>query len=123
MGAFQNKKSFRSLAITLIIAFLIPAFLILTIASSLVGYFIVARAHAPLDITFKILGLVFILGGVMATTAAIYIAKIITRPIVALRDTAVKLGKGELDTRIHFPFHNEISQLAEDFNEIGRAHV
>ncbi|NVO09157.1 MAG: PAS domain S-box protein [Bacteroidales bacterium] len=55
---------------------------------------------------------------VLAIVAGIYISKKITKPIIKLRDAAIQIGEGNLDTRITINTDDEIGELAESFNKM-----
>jgi nitrate/nitrite-specific signal transduction histidine kinase len=48
-----------------------------------------------------------------------FLTKSITRPVIKLRDTAILIGKGKLDTKIEIKSKDEIGQLAQVFNEMA----
>ena len=47
-----------------------------------------------------------------------YISKNITRPIIRLRDAAIIVGSGKLDTQIESTTNDEIGELAQAFNQM-----
>lgn len=54
-----------------------------------------------------------------AIWTVIYLSKRITKPIIKLRDLALEIGKGKLDTKIEIISKDEIGQLALTFNEMA----
>jgi PAS domain S-box-containing protein len=55
----------------------------------------------------------------LTTGAVIYLSKKITEPIINLRNAAVELGKGKLDTKIQVDTRNEIGELAATFSQMA----
>jgi methyl-accepting chemotaxis protein len=51
--------------------------------------------------------------------AGTYIAKKIVKPIIGLRDAALEISKGNLNTQIKIKSSNEIGQLANSFNHMA----
>jgi PAS domain S-box-containing protein len=68
---------------------------------------------------FKVALLTVFFSIILAVALSIYFSKRITRPILKLRDTAIKIGKGHLDMRIEVNTKNEIGDLARAFNEMA----
>ncbi len=64
---------------------------------------------------FVILGILIFL---LAISASLLLAKIISKPIVELRDASNKVGEGILDTQIQIKSDDEIGQLAFSFNRM-----
>ena len=64
---------------------------------------------------FVILGILVFL---LAISASLLLAKIISKPIVELRDASNKVGEGKLDTQIQIESKDEIGQLAFSFNRM-----
>ncbi len=52
----------------------------------------------------------------LAVFAGIYFSRRITKPIISLRDAAIKIGKGDLDKKIGIKSGDEIGELASSFN-------
>ncbi|MCX6814356.1 MAG: cache domain-containing protein [Candidatus Aenigmarchaeota archaeon] len=62
--------------------------------------------------------LIMLLGIFLAVVAGIYLSRRITRPIIGLRDAAIKIGQGALDTQIEVKSRNEIGDLASAFRQM-----
>lgn len=58
----------------------------------------------------------FALGLALGIVGAFLLAAFITRPIETLREGAQKIGEGKLDHRIEVHTHDELKELADDFN-------
>lgn len=62
-----------------------------------------------------------------ATVAAIFfvaaglLARSVTRPVMALAETARRLGTGQLGTRVHIDSHDEVGELGLAFNRMSEA--
>jgi methyl-accepting chemotaxis protein len=61
---------------------------------------------------------IIILSSILAIIVGIYLSKRITEPITVLRDTALKIGRGKLDTKIEVGSGKEIGELASAFNQM-----
>ena len=61
---------------------------------------------------------IMLLSLVLAIVAGIYLSKRITKPIIGLRDAAIKIGQGELDTKIDVKSRDEIGELAGAFRQM-----
>lgn len=71
--------------------------------------------------TILLISLVFALFVSLAATAAgIHFSKEISKPIIALRDAAKEVGKGNLRTTIETDADNEIGELADSFNTMTK---
>ncbi len=77
-----------------------------------------AYEHVNLEIMLSISTI--ILSIVMAVLFAVYLSRRITGPIINLRDAAIEIGRGRLDTRIEVRTRNEISELANAFNQMAQ---
>jgi PAS domain S-box-containing protein len=64
---------------------------------------------------FVILGILLFL---LAISASLFLARIISKPIAELRDASNKVGEGKLDTQIQIKSKDEIGQLAFSFNRM-----
>jgi PAS domain S-box-containing protein len=78
----------------------------------------VLEAYETVITTLITSGLIMLLSFALAIIAGIYLAKKITKPIVSLRDAAVRIGEGRLDTQIEIKKNDEIGDLAEAFNQM-----
>jgi methyl-accepting chemotaxis protein len=78
----------------------------------------IEEAYAPLihQIILSTLIMLLILGS--ASAAVIYVSRRITNPIIDLRDAAVEIGKGKLETKIDVKTNDEIGELAQTFNQM-----
>lgn len=56
-------------------------------------------------------------GVLFALVAALFMARLFTRPIIKLRDVMAKASSGNLDVRYHSRARDEIEQLGNDFNQ------
>lgn len=57
----------------------------------------------------------FILSVILALVLGVYLSKRITKPIINLRDAALRIGGGELDIKIEIKTNDEIGDLAKAF--------
>jgi len=80
----------------------------------------VLEAYQPVIQALKLSVLIIFLSFVLAIVTAIYLAKRITKPIISLRDAAIKIGAGRLDTQIKIKPNDEIGDLASAFNQMTR---
>ncbi len=55
----------------------------------------------------------------VAVLGGIYLSRRITKPIIRLRDAAIKIGQGVLDTEIEIKSSNEIGELAASLNQMS----
>jgi methyl-accepting chemotaxis protein len=55
---------------------------------------------------------------VLTVLAGLFLSKRITNPIINLRDAALSISKGKLDTTIDIKSRDEIGQLAQAFNQM-----
>ncbi len=78
---------------------------------------VVLKPVDNLQRSFFIFSLVLIIIGILI---ALFISFTISKPIIKLKETVYKFGKGELGTRVnHADFKSEIGQLALSFNEMA----
>ncbi len=63
--------------------------------------------------------LILFLSFALAIVVGIYLSRRITKPIVSLRDAAIRIGEGKLDTQIEIKTKDEIGDLALSFNEMA----
>lgn len=61
-----------------------------------------------------------ILGIILAILVGIQLSKRITKPIISLRDAAVEIGEGKLDTKIEIKTRDEIEELASAFGQMTK---
>jgi signal transduction histidine kinase len=66
------------------------------------------------------LALGFILLTTVSLVAALWLARSITRPLLTLRDAALRLSQGDLSYRIPRTGQDEIGQVARAFNEMAQ---
>jgi two-component system sensor kinase FixL len=78
----------------------------------------VLEAYETVITTLITSGLIILLSFALAIIAGIYLSKRITKPIIALRDAAIRIGEGRLDTRIEIKKKDEIGDLAAAFNQM-----
>ena len=76
----------------------------------------VREAYQPVITAIKLTILTILLSFALALIAGVYLSKRITKPIIDLRDAAIKIGEGRMDTRIEVKSRSEIGQLAANFN-------
>ena len=62
--------------------------------------------------------LIAFLSFAIALLAGILLSRKIARPIIKLRDVAIEISKGKLDTKIEVQTKDEIGQLADSFNSM-----
>lgn len=55
---------------------------------------------------------------VLASIAGILLSRIITKPLILLRDATREISKGNLETRVEISSMNEIGELADSFNRM-----
>lgn len=81
----------------------------------------VREAYA--DIIFLLKMTVVLIFASLAITAvgAYYLARRVTRPLAEVRDAAIKIGAGKLDTRMDTNLPNEIADLAEVLNKMAES--
>jgi len=73
-----------------------------------------AAAHRLGQITMAM----FLLTAVLVTVLAFYLARRVTRPIIQLADSSMKVAAGELEHQVEVTANNEIGQLADAFNHM-----
>ena len=78
----------------------------------------VLEAYETVITTLITSGLIMLLSFALAIIAGIYLSKRITKPIISLRDAAVRIGEGRLDTQIEIKKNDEIGDLAAAFNQM-----
>jgi signal transduction histidine kinase len=67
-----------------------------------------------------ILGISFALLTTCAVLAALLFSRSITRPLQQLRISALRLSQGDFSQRVKFPWKDEITEVAQAFNEMAR---
>jgi signal transduction histidine kinase len=77
------------------------------------------RAWAPVREALGRTAAVTVLGALLAIAASSLLARRMARPIAALHDGAVRLGEGDLGVRIHIHTHDELEDLASQFNRMA----
>jgi len=75
---------------------------------------IFAEARPVITLLFIVIGAIFF----SALGIGLLISRSIINPLTELRNAAVKLGEGKLDTRIQLKAGDEIGQLAASFNKM-----
>jgi signal transduction histidine kinase len=78
-----------------------------------------AQAMEPVWATLQRTAAFMLVGLVLASLAAVYLAGTLTRPIRELHDGARSIGAGSLDTRIQVRTGDELEALAERFNAMA----
>jgi len=89
-----------------------------------VGYLLVG--NGPREVLFRsqINASILWSGALVALVAillGIYSTRALTKPLRALRDAARRIGAGDLSYRVPLRSHDEIGDLAQQFNEMGEA--
>ena len=59
-----------------------------------------------------------IMGSALSLILALFLSKTILKPIVQLREHAIKIGKGDLNNKIDIKSSDEIGDLADSFNQM-----
>lgn len=80
-----------------------------------------AEAYHPIRVFGGTIVLISILGLLVAAGIALALARSLTRPIVALQDGVARFSDGELDLRLDESSHDELGQLAAEFNKMAEA--
>ncbi len=65
-----------------------------------------------------IISLIVLIVIVLAIGIGIFTARSISKPVTKLRDAAVEIGRGKLDTKVNIKSNDEIGELAQSFNEM-----
>lgn len=79
----------------------------------------VEEAYASLIRQLIISALIVISTLAIAILVVILVLKRITKPIVSLRNAALEIGKGKLETKIDIKTNDEIGELAQTFNQMA----
>ncbi len=80
-----------------------------------------AEALAPAHAFGRTILLIGVLVLLVASVLAVGLARTITQPVLALQQGAVRLGRGELDTRLPETSGDELGRLARQFNTMAAA--
>jgi PAS domain S-box-containing protein len=78
----------------------------------------VLEAYETVITTLVISGLIMLLSFALAIIFGVFLSKRIAKPIISLRDAAVRIGEGRLDTQIEIKKKDEIGDLAAAFNQM-----
>jgi methyl-accepting chemotaxis protein len=78
----------------------------------------VEEAYASLIHQIIISVLIMVSALAIAVLAVILVLKRITKPIISLRDAALEIGRGKLETKIDIETNDEIGELAKTFNQM-----
>lgn len=94
------------------------------VSGETVGYLLVG--NGPREVLFRSQINTSILwsgavGALGAIFLGIYSTRALTRPLRVLRDAARRIGAGDLSYRVPLQAHDEIGDLAQQFNEMGEA--
>jgi GAF domain-containing protein len=79
------------------------------------------EAYAPLYSSLLRTSSLLLIGLGMALLASIYLARRVLRPLQTLRLGVERIGKGDLDFRLHIRTDDEIENLADEFNKMTGA--
>ncbi len=77
------------------------------------------EAYESVIQALKLTAVVMLASIFLAIAAGSYLSKRITKPIINLRDAAIKIGDGRLDTKIKIETRDEIGDLAKAFNRMA----
>jgi len=78
----------------------------------------VLEAYETVITTLIISVLIMLLSFALAITFGVFLSERIAKPIISLRDAAVRIGEGRLDTQIEIKKKDEIGDLAAAFNQM-----
>jgi PAS domain S-box-containing protein len=76
------------------------------------------EAYAGLIQLLELSAGVVLMSFFLAIAISVYLSKRITEPIIKLRNAAIEIGKGDLDTKIDIKSDNEIADLSSAFNNM-----
>jgi signal transduction histidine kinase/HAMP domain-containing protein len=79
------------------------------------------EAYSPLYSSLLRTSSLLLIGLGMALLASIYLARRVVRPLQTLRLGVERIGRGDLDFRLHIKTGDEIENLAEEFNKMTGA--
>jgi len=77
-----------------------------------------SEAFAPIDNTNRIMIFIFTFISIIAIVVSYLTSKSITTPIIKLRNAAIDIGQGKMDTKIDVKTMDEIGNLAESFEDM-----
>ncbi|VAX00073.1 Multi-sensor hybrid histidine kinase [hydrothermal vent metagenome] len=78
----------------------------------------VANALASSSLLAKIALILLLITAILVATIAVYKARRISKPIIALAQASINVAAGEANQRVTVTAHNEIGQLAVAFNHM-----
>jgi HAMP domain-containing protein len=78
----------------------------------------ISEAYEPIYQQVGFIALTVLLTIILTIVFGFYLSKRIIKPIIILRDAALKVGEGKLDTRIEIKTKNEIGELASAFSQM-----
>jgi methyl-accepting chemotaxis protein len=78
----------------------------------------VEEAYESVTMEIGLSALTMLISFFLAIIAGIYLSRRMTRPIKSLRDAAIKIGEGSLDTKIDVRTKDEVGELASAFNQM-----
>ncbi len=80
----------------------------------------VLEGYSTVIESLKVSLLIIFLSFILAIVVGILLSKIITKPIIKLRDATKLISKGNLDVKIEVQSKDEIGELATSFNQMTR---
>ena len=80
-----------------------------------------AAAEFALSRANRINFTIAVIAAVLAIVLGLVIARSIANPLSALKEAALRIGHGELNTKIHISASDEIGSLAKSFNKMASA--
>jgi len=78
-----------------------------------------AEAYGPISRFGRTIAVISVLGLLIAAALAVGLARTMTKPILALQRGVAGFAKGELDLRLDETSHDELGQLAAEFNKMA----
>ena len=78
----------------------------------------IEHAITNAEFMWKIIFIVVVITIVLSLTIGFFLAHFISKPIIKLRDAAVEIGKGKLDTKIEIKSNDEVGDLTDAFNQM-----
>ncbi len=79
----------------------------------------VLEAYQPVTRRVLVSGSIILLTLGLAIVAVVYLSKGLTKPIISLRNAAIEIGKGKLETKIEIRPGDEIGELASSLNQMA----